>query len=44
MFIDFMENETDNLIPDGLDMLLLTNQNEKIIFNAEYYRKNLCYN
>ena len=42
MFIDFMDNETDNLIPDGLDMLLLTNHSEKIMFNSKYYRKNLC--
>ena len=38
MFLDFMKNETDNLLPDGLDMLLLTNNKEKIIFNLKYCR------
>jgi hypothetical protein len=36
MFADFIENETDNLSPEGLELLLLTNNNEKIIFNPKY--------
>ena len=30
MFMDFMENEIDNLDPEGLDMLLLVNNDPKI--------------
>ena len=36
MFVDFMEKETDNLNPEGLDLLLLENNNEKIVFNENY--------
>ena len=37
MFLDFIQNETDNLDPEELDMLLLTNNSETIIFNPIYY-------
>ena len=37
MFLDFIQNETDNLDPEELDMLLLTNNYETIIFNPIYY-------
>jgi hypothetical protein len=37
MFEDFINKETDNLDPEGLDMLLLNNNKEKIIFNPIYY-------
>ena len=40
MFIDFMENETDNLDPEGLDMLLLINNDTKIILNPRLLSKN----
>ena len=36
MFVDFMKKETDNLNPEGLDLLLLENNNEKIVFNENY--------
>ena len=39
MFVDFMEKETDNLNPEGLDLLLLENNNEKIIMNPIYLSK-----
>ena len=39
MFYNFMENETDNLNPEGLDFLLLSENNTKIIFNDIYYSK-----
>ena len=32
-----MENETDNLNPEGLDLLILENNNEKISINPIYY-------
>ena len=35
MFIDFMENETDNLDPEGLDLFLLINNDTKIILNQQ---------
>ena len=35
MIIDFMENVTDNLDPEGLDMLQLDEYNTKIIINNE---------
>ena len=42
MFLEFMENETDNLDPEGLQMIRLIN-NTTIILNpylkAEYYKK-----
>ena len=39
MFYDFIENETDNLNPEGLDFLILSENNTKIIFNDIYYSK-----
>jgi hypothetical protein len=39
-----MNNETDNLSPEGLDFLLLTNNYTKIIFNEIYLSKNLSCN
>ena len=38
MFLDFIRNETDNLNPEGLDFLLLSNRNEKIEFNSLFYQ------
>ena len=36
MYLDFMQNETDNLDPEGLDMLILTNDNSTtLIINPE---------
>ena len=35
IFIDFMENETDNLDPEGLDLFILTNNDTKIILNQQ---------
>jgi len=40
MFLDFMKNETDNLMPDGLDLLILKSRKTKIIFNPIYFREN----
>jgi len=40
MFLDFMKNETDNLMPDGLDLLILKIRKTKIIFNPIYFREN----
>ena len=39
MFYNFFENETDNLNPEGLDFLLLTDNQTKIIFNDIYLTK-----
>ena len=36
MFSDFMDNKTDNLDPEGLDLINLDNNNEKMIFNPIY--------
>ena len=33
MFLDYMENETDNLDPEGIEMLKLCDENNKIILN-----------
>lgn len=33
MFLDYMENETDNLDPEGIEMLKLCDENTKIILN-----------
>ena len=41
MFIDFMENETDNLDPEGLDMFLLINNDTKIILNQRLLSQKL---
>lgn len=37
MFVDFVENITDNLDPEGLDMLLYDNNKKEIYFNPIYY-------
>ena len=37
MFLDFFINETDNLNPEGLDFLLLCNNNTKIKLNDIYF-------
>ena len=37
MFIDFFEKETDNLSPEGLDLLTLSNRNKKVNFNKIYF-------
>jgi len=39
MFIDFMENVTDNLDPEGLDLFLLINNDTKIILNPKLFSK-----
>ena len=39
MFADFMKNQTDSLNPEGLDLLVLTNNNEKFAFNQAYISK-----
>jgi len=39
MFVDFMENETDNLNPEGLDLLLLENDSTELVFNPIYLSK-----
>ena len=39
MFYNFIENETDNLNPEGLDLLLLVDNKTKIIFNNIYCTK-----
>ena len=36
MFADFMKNQTDSLNPEGLDLLVLTNNSETIAFNQAY--------
>ena len=36
MFADFMRSQTDGLNPEGLDLLVLTNNSEKIAFNHAY--------
>ena len=35
MFLDYMENETDNLDPEGIEMLKLCDENTKIILNPK---------
>ena len=39
MFFDFMNNETDSLNPEGLDLLVLKNNSEKIALNEAYLSK-----
>ena len=39
LFYDFIKNETDNLNPEGLDFLLLTDNKTKIIFNDIYFSR-----
>ncbi len=41
MFLDFLQNETDNLDPEGLEMIRLTNDNTTMYLN-KYVKKN-CY-
>ena len=36
MFLNFFNNETDNLNPEGLDLLILSENKTKIIFNPIY--------
>ena len=38
MFVEFMENETDNLDLEGLEILQLDN-NDKIILNPDLMKK-----
>jgi len=37
MFLDFFKKETDNLNPEGLDLLILSENNTKINFNPIYF-------
>ena len=37
MFYDFIKNETDNLDPEGLDFLILSEDKTKLSFNTKYY-------
>ena len=37
IFEDFLKKETDNLDPEGLNMLILCDNNEKIELNKKYY-------
>ena len=39
MFSDFMENETDSLNPEGLDLLYLNYNITEILFNKIYMSK-----
>ena len=39
MILDFILNETDNLDPEGLDMLYLTNNDNTIIINPNLFQK-----
>ena len=43
MFLDFIQNQTDNLDPEGLDMLVYDDTNKEIYFNKIYYN-NYQYN
>ena len=40
MFIDFFKKETDNLNPEGLDLLILSDDKTKINFNSIYFTSN----
>jgi len=40
MILDFILNETDNLDPEGLDMLYLTNNENTIVINPNLFQKN----
>ena len=40
MFLDYMKNETDNLDPEGIDMLILCNEKTKIILNPKLLTNN----
>ena len=40
MILDFILKETDNLDPEGLDMLCLTNNDNTIIINPNLFQKN----
>ena len=37
MFDDFIEQETDNLSPEGLDLLILEEDGTKIVFNEVFF-------
>ena len=39
MYLEFMQNETDNLDPEGLDMLKLTNNNSTTLIINPYLKK-----
>ena len=43
MFLEYMENETDNIDPEGLQMLRLTEDGLSLYLNnyikAQYYKK-----
>ena len=41
LFYYYINNETDNLNPEGLDFLLLTENDTKIIFNDVYLSKKI---
>ena len=41
---DFMDNETDSLNPEGLDFLILENNDEKISINPIYYSNKIKMN
>ena len=40
MFLEYMEKETDNLDPEGLDMLKLTNDNLTLVLNPKLKTEN----
>ena len=40
MFLEYMEKETDNLDPEGLDMLKLTNDNLTLVLNPKLKAEN----
>ena len=40
MFLEYMEKETDNLDPEGLDMLKLTNDNLSLVLNPKLKAEN----
>ena len=42
MFDYFMNEETDNLNPEGLDLLLLKDDGTEILFNRIYLSNDTC--
>ena len=40
MFLEYMEKETDNLDPEGLDMLELANDNLTLVLNPKLKTEN----
>ena len=40
MYLEFIQNETDNLDPEGLDMLKLTNDNLSLVLNPKLKAEN----